>query len=81
LGCLRRRQRNRQTVFLDGERRPKDYEIRYNGQAVGRGYRLRSTDRELSGPRSDGRRTARTAVADTLDEAQAAFRAAGDANG
>ena len=37
----------RRTVFLDGERRPDDYEVRYRGQTVGRIYRLRSTGREL----------------------------------
>jgi len=79
LGCLRRRRRNRQTVFLDGERHPEDYEIRYNGQTGGRGYRLRSTGRELwhwtqigwgpsHGPHGG--------LADSLDEAKAAFRAA-----
>jgi hypothetical protein len=77
LGCLRRRRRNRQTVFLGGERHPKDYEIRYNGQTVGRGYRLRSTDRELWQWTQIGwRRPARMAgVADSPDEAKAAFRA------
>jgi hypothetical protein len=35
------------TVFLDGERRPDDYKVCYNGQTVGRIYRMRSTGREL----------------------------------
>jgi hypothetical protein len=37
----------RRTVFLDGEKRPDDYEVRYNGRTVGRILRLRSTSREL----------------------------------
>jgi hypothetical protein len=36
----------RRTVFLDGERRPDDYEARYEGQTVGRILRLRSIGRE-----------------------------------
>ena len=35
----------RYTTFDDGERRPDDYEVRYNGQTVGRIYRMRSTGR------------------------------------
>jgi hypothetical protein len=47
----------RRTVFLDGERRPDDYEVRHDGRTVGRIYRIRSTSRELwrwtqSGPRA-----------------------------
>jgi hypothetical protein len=30
----------RRTVFHDGERRPDDYEVRYNGRTVGRILRL-----------------------------------------
>jgi hypothetical protein len=68
----------RRTVFLDGENRPDDYEVRYEGQTVGRIFRLRSTGRELwkwtqidirapmYGPNG--------AVADIFDEAKAAFR-------
>jgi hypothetical protein len=67
----------RRTVFLDGERRPDDYEVRHDGRTVGRILRLRSTGRELwhwtqigwgptHGPNG--------AVTDTLDEAKAAFR-------
>jgi len=37
----------RRTVFLDGERRPDDYEVRYKGCTVGRILRLRSTGPEL----------------------------------
>ena len=37
----------RRTVFLDGERRPDDYEVRHNGRTIGRILRLRSTSREL----------------------------------
>jgi hypothetical protein len=32
----------RRTVFADGEQRADDYEIRHNGQTVGRVYRMRS---------------------------------------
>ena len=75
----------RLTVFLDGERRPDDYEVRYEGQTVGRILRLRSTGRELwywtqidiraptYGP--NGR------IADTRDEAGAAFRRTWEAHG
>jgi hypothetical protein len=35
----------RRTAFADGERRPDDYEVRYQGQTVGRIYRMRSTGR------------------------------------
>ena len=34
-------------MFLGGEKRPDDYEVRYNGRTVGRILRLRSTGREL----------------------------------
>ena len=37
----------RRTVFLDGERRPDDYEVRHDGRTVGRILRLRSTGREV----------------------------------
>jgi hypothetical protein len=37
----------RRTVFLDGERRPNDYELRHDGLTVGRVYRMRSSGREL----------------------------------
>jgi len=68
----------RRTVFLDGERRPDDYEVRYEGQTVGRILRLGSIGRELwhwtqidirapsYGPNGG--------VADTFEEAKAAFR-------
>jgi hypothetical protein len=36
----------RRTVFLDGERRPDDYEVRYAGRTVGRILRLNSTGRD-----------------------------------
>ena len=32
----------RRTVFLDGEHRPDDHEVRYEGRTVGRILRLRS---------------------------------------
>src|SRR6516164_1529293 len=37
----------RRTVFLDGERRPDDYNIIHKGQIVGRIYRMNGTGREL----------------------------------
>ena len=75
----------RRTVFADGERRSDDYEVRHNGQTVGRILRLGSTGRELwqwtqismrapsYGPNGG--------VADTLDEAKAAFRRTWDGYG
>jgi hypothetical protein len=75
----------RRTVFLDGERRPDDYEVRYEGQTVGRILRLRSTGRELwhwtqidirapsYGPNGG--------VLDTFEEAKAAFRRSWDGYG
>jgi hypothetical protein len=67
-------------VFLDGEKRPDDYEIRHDGQSVGRIDRMRSTCRELwrwtqSGPRAPTYGL-NCGVAGSLDEAKAAFRAA-----
>jgi hypothetical protein len=69
----------RRTVFLDGERRPDDYEVRHDGRTVGRIYRVRSTGRELWqwtwigwGPS----RGPNGGVADSLAEAKAAFRRA-----
>jgi hypothetical protein len=75
----------RRTVFLDGERRPDDYEVRHDGRTVGRILRLRSTGRELwhwtqigiwapsYGPNGG--------VADTFEEAKAAFRRTWEAYG
>jgi hypothetical protein len=75
----------RRTVFLDGERRPDDYEVRYNGWTVGRILRLRSTGREMWkwtqidwGPTCTG---PNGGVADTFDDAKAAFRRTWDAYG
>ena len=68
----------RRTVFLDGEKRPDDYEVRYDGRTVGRILRLRSTGRELWLWTQIGIRAPshgpNGGVADTLDEAKAAFR-------
>ena len=75
----------RRTVFHDGERRPDDYIVVHAGRTVGRIYRMRSTGRELwqrtqismwapsYGPNGG--------VADTLDEAKAAFRRTWDGYG
>jgi hypothetical protein len=69
------------TVFHDGERRPDDYEVRHDGQTIGRIYRMRSRGRELlwrwtqSGPVQPSLGV-NGGVADTLDEAKTAFRAA-----
>jgi hypothetical protein len=73
----------RRTVFADGKRRADDYEVRYNGRTVGRILRLRSTGRELWLWTQIGIRAPsygpNGGVADTLDEAKATFRAAGEA--
>ena len=67
----------RRAVFLDGKRRPDDYEIRYNGQTFGRVYRMRSTGRELWRSAQSGLAQLMHGVngggADSLDEAKAAF--------
>jgi hypothetical protein len=68
----------RRTVFLDGERRADDYEVRYAGRTVGRILRLRSTGRELwHWTQIDVRAPSygpNGGVADTFEEAKAAFR-------
>jgi len=51
----------RRTVWLDGERRPDDYEVRHNGRTVGR--HLSPTEYRLGGT-------------DSLDAVRTAFRAA-----
>ena len=75
----------RRTVFLDGERRADDYEVRYDGRTVGRILRLRSTGRELWLWTQIGIRAPshgpNGGVADTLDEAKAAFRRTWDGYG
>jgi hypothetical protein len=75
----------RRTVFLDGERRPDDYEVRYNGRTIGRILRLRSTGPELShwtqigiGAPSYG---PNGGVADTFEDAKAAFHRSWDGYG
>jgi hypothetical protein len=55
----------RRTVFLDGERRPDDYEIRYAGRTVDI-YRLHSTQ-----PRVCGTGARKAALPIALDEAEA----------
>ena len=75
----------RRTAFLDDEQRPDDYEVRYNGRTAGCTYRLRSTGRELWQSKQ-GRMTQpihgpNGGVADSLVEARAAFRAAGERPG
>ena len=70
----------RRTVWLDGERRPDDYEVRHAGRTVGRILRLRSTGRELWRWTQSGMfqpsHGPNGGVADTLDDAKAAFQAA-----
>jgi hypothetical protein len=58
----------RRTVFLDGERQPDDYEVRHEGP-----------DRWPHSPYAQHRPTG--GLADSLDEAKAAFRMASDAGG
>jgi hypothetical protein len=69
----------RRTVFGVGERRPDDYEVRHDGQTIGRIYRMRRTGRELWRWRQSGlaqpSHGENGGVADTLDEAKATFRA------
>ena len=75
----------RRTVFLDGERRPDDYNIIHKGQIVGRIYRMNGTGRELWRWTQSGlaqpRHGPNGGVANTLDEAKTAFRRAWDAHG
>jgi hypothetical protein len=70
----------RRTVLADGERPPDDYEIRHDGQTVGRIYRMSSTGRELWRGTQSGifqpTHGVNACVADSLDEPKAAFRAA-----
>jgi hypothetical protein len=69
------------TVFLDGKRRTDDYEVRHDGRTVGRIYRMRSTGRELWRWTQSGifqlSHGPNGSVADSLDEAKAAFRRRG----
>jgi hypothetical protein len=66
----------RRTVFLDGERRADDYQVRYDGQTVGRIYRMRSIGRELSRWTQSGLAQPplgpNSGVSTSLDEAKAA---------
>jgi len=75
----------RSTLWLDGHHRPDDYEIINAGQTVGRVYRMKSTGRELWRWTQIGMRAPshgpNGGVADSLDEAKAAFREAWDAHG
>ena len=75
----------RRTVFADGERPPDDYEVHYAGRTVGRIYRMNSTGRELWRWTQIGIRAPshgpNGGVADTLDEAKAAFRRTWDGYG
>ena len=75
----------RRTVFHDDERRPDDYEVRYHGKTVGRIYRMRGTGWELWLWTQIGIRAPsygpNGGVADTLDEAKAAFRQTWDGYG
>jgi hypothetical protein len=69
-------------VWPDGSSRPDDFEIMHDREAVGRIYRMNGAGRELwrwthfrygRGPNGG--------VADTLDDAKAAFRKAWNASG
>ena len=75
----------RRTVFADGERRSDDYEVRHNGRTVGRILRLRSTGRELWHWTQIGIRAPsygpNGGVADTFEDAKAAFRRSWDGYG
>jgi hypothetical protein len=75
----------RRTVWLDGERRPDDYEVRHDGQTVGRIYRMGSTGRELWQWTQIGIRAPsygpNGGVADTFEDAKAAFRRTWEAYG
>jgi hypothetical protein len=68
------------TVFTDGERRPDDYEVRHDGRTRRPHW---STGRELWRWTQSGifqpTHGVNGGVADTLDEAKAAFRAAASA--
>ena len=75
----------RRTVFLGGERRPNDSEVRHDGRTVGRVYRMRSSGRELWRWTQSGifqpTHGPNGGVADTLDEAKTAFRRTWDGYG
>ena len=67
-------------VWSDGTSRPDDYNVVHEGRRVGRIYRMNSTGRELWRWTQSGifqpTHGPNGTVADTLDEAKAAFRAA-----
>jgi len=58
------------------ESRPDDYSVFYEGQRVGRIYRMQSTDRELWYWAEIGARAPNSGLADTLEAAEAAFHSA-----
>jgi hypothetical protein len=72
-------------VWSDGTSRPDDYNVVYEGQRVGRIYRMNSTGRELwrwtQSWIFQPTHGANGGVADTLDEAKAAFRSAWEQGG
>jgi hypothetical protein len=73
----------RRAVWLDGENTPNDYTLFHDGQKVGRILRMNGSGRELwcwvqFGPRAPTHGP-NGGVADTLEDAEAAFRRAWDA--
>ena len=75
----------RRIVWSDDTSRPDDYEVRYRGRTVGRILRLRSTGWELWHWTQIGIRAAsygpNGGVADTFEDAKAAFRRSWDGYG
>jgi hypothetical protein len=78
--CLTSPDSRSRTVFQDGEHRPDDYEVRCDGRTVGRIHRMNSVGRELWRWTQSGifqpTHGPNGGVADTMDDAKAAFRAA-----
>jgi len=72
----------RRIVWSDGTSRPDDFNVIHDGRIVGCMYRMNSTGRELWRWTQSGifqpTHGENGGVADTLDDAKAAFRAAWD---
>jgi hypothetical protein len=70
----------RRIIWPDGSSRPNDYEVIHGGKVVGRIYRMTSTARETWRWNQIGQRVPTQGpnggIADSLDEAKAAFRRA-----